>query len=105
MMVVAEHARHLPGAGLVLPQVNKTGLARSIGLFGLGMDKPVHPHLDRTVALHKIDPQRTGHEHALGVARADIVLYALGQSGVSARYSALVVIKLHVIGKQAVELL
>src|SRR5262249_37836417 len=68
------------------------------------MREPVHAHLDRAKSLHGVDLESARHEDALRVARAYVVAHAFRQSRVTESYSPLVVIELHVVCQQAVEL-
>src|SRR5215813_7735742 len=68
------------------------------------MREPVHAHLDRAKSLHGVDFESARHEDALRVARAYVVAHAFRQSRVTESYSPLVVIELHVVCQQAVEL-
>lgn len=98
VMVITEHARDLPRAILVLPQVNELPFAVA-DLRMPRMMEQVHAHLDRAVALHGIYLQRAGDEFARHLA-ADIVLDGVGQGRPAQRDSALIVIELHVLVDQ-----
>ena len=76
MMVVAERSRKSPRPVFVLPQMNKARLAGSVRRFGFGVQKAMYAHFDRAISLHVVNLQRAGHQYALRVSGADVVLNA-----------------------------
>ena len=103
MVVVAQNARQLPVAVFVLPQLHEARFTRSVTGLGLGMQKSVHSHLNRSVAFHVVDPQSAGHQHPLRVTGADVVFDAFRELLSAQHYAALVMVKLDVIRQQAIE--
>src|SRR5579859_4044826 len=103
MVVVTDHAGNLPCAVLVLPQMNKLGLADSLCVVMSWMVKSVNAHLNRAIALHVIHLKAAWNEFT-GHLAADIRLYAFGQLIFTECYSSLIVINLHIIGKKCGEL-
>src|SRR5262249_37203670 len=94
-----------PCSVLIPPEMNEARFAGPIGGSRPRMREPVHAHLDRAKSLHGVDFESPRHEDALRVARAYVVAHAFRQSRVPQSSSPLVVIKLHVVGKQAADLL
>src|SRR5258707_7337706 len=103
VVVVTQYASQLPASVFVLPQLHEARFSRSVSGLGLGMQKPMHSHLDCSITLHVIDLQRARHQHPLCVASTNIIFDTLGELLAAQRYAALVMVKLNVIRQQAVE--
>src|SRR2546428_10173924 len=99
MVIIAEHARDLPGTVLVLPEVDEPPLADRLRVFRLRVVEAMDTHLDRAVAIHGIHLQRPGNELSAHFA-ADVRLYALGQALPAQGHPTLVVVELHVVGDE-----
>src|SRR5207245_6522649 len=102
-MIIAQHTRNLPRAVPVLPQMHKACFSLTVDRLGLGMQKTVHAQLDGSIAFHVVNLHSSRHQDSLCVACADVVLDALGEFLPAQRYASLVMVKLHIVGQQAVE--
>src|SRR5207302_141751 len=78
--------------------MNELRFARRTVRFGV--IETMHTNLDGAVTLHLMGFQRAGDEFAPHVASADVLLDAFRQFHFAEGYSALVMIKLDVIGKK-----
>src|SRR5579859_1341857 len=74
MVVIAQYSRDFPCAILVPPEMDEATFAGPVCCFCFLVEKAVNAHFDRPVALHVVDLQRAGHQDALGVAGANVVL-------------------------------
>src|SRR6185295_6589138 len=79
MVVVTDDAGDLPGAVLLLPEVDELRLADRLLPVPPRMIEAVDADLDRAIAVHGIHLERSGNEHPISLA-ADVLLDALDQA-------------------------
>src|SRR3984957_20846963 len=99
VVVVADDAGNFPGAVFVLPQMNELAFAHSFGIVMPGVVEAVNAHPHCSIALHGVDLEGSWDQFA-GHLAADILLDGVGQSGFAEGDSALIVIKLHIVGNE-----
>src|SRR4026208_87233 len=99
MWVVTDDPRNLPCAVFVLPQMNKLRFADGLRIVMPRVVEAVNAHLNGAIALHVVDFEAAWNEFARHFP-ADIFLEAVGQFLLAERHSALIVIKLHIVGKE-----
>jgi len=103
VVIEADRPRDLPGTVLILPEVDEPALAG--GAVGLWVEESVDTDLYRTVTLHVMNLECSGHQLSPHVATADVLFDAFGQLRIAEGYAALIGIKLHVGGEEGAELL
>src|SRR4051812_34253579 len=101
VVVVANHARDLPGAILVLPQMDELAFTHpDLGLVPRMM-KVVNTGFERAVSFHM--KSLHADEFARGLA-ADVFLQAVGQRRLAERDTSLIMVKLHIVNEEGFKL-
>src|SRR5271156_3652218 len=97
-MVETERARDLPHAILALPQRDKLCFAGANVSFG--MEEAVRADFDGAVAFHVVGLQRAGYQFAAHIRAANVLLDAVDERLFAERDTALVMIKLDIVGNK-----
>src|ERR1700730_14860655 len=84
--------------------MNELPLANRLCVVMARVVEAVNAHLDCAITLHMMNLQSPWNEFA-GHFAANILLYTVGQVLFAACHSALIVIKLHIVGKERGKLL
>jgi hypothetical protein len=101
-VIVTDDSRDFPHAVFPLPQVDEFRFAGWLApLFRLV--EPMHTDLNGTIAVHGVNLKRTGNEFPARFA-ADVLFYLFGH-GLSAHgESTLIMIELHIVCEERLEL-
>src|SRR6266487_3819278 len=104
MVVEADDTSDLPYSIFVLPEVNELRLADRLSSLVSRMVEAVNAYLYCAVVGDGVDLKRAGYEFS-GHLATNVILHTLNQSLPSVAQSALVMVKLQIVGQQRSEFL